>query len=213
MTRRLWIAFGGILVAAFLAPAAIAKGPIEAYLDGPGLGAPIRFGEWDEEAPLAPDVIQLAQAAGFSPAAFGQTPDPLLRHRPKGELGPRYVVSYLMPGRDDEEGRIVQDLYPYAKPNPVTYMAPGQPFFGTEATRGGWYVATSPLAPPLRDLLVQAGLPQDPPVAEDGSAFLWTIVASLASLAGVVALCTVALVRLRRPRGSRFSVTALRRAR
>jgi hypothetical protein len=53
------------------------------------------------------------------------------------------------------ESTIRQDLYPYAKDGPVTYTRPGQRFFETETTRGGWYRASTA----LKETLVQAGLP------------------------------------------------------
>jgi len=61
-------------------------------------------------------IMQLAEAAGFFPASFGE-PDMMLDRRPAGNLGPRYRVEYRVPGPDDDELRIVQDLYPYAGPD------------------------------------------------------------------------------------------------
>lgn len=199
--RRLAFALLAAALALALVPsAALAKGPIEASVAGPGLEDPIRFGGWDAEAPLADGapLLEFAEAAGFFPAAFERTPDPMLDRAPKGDLGPRYVVTYLVPGPSGEEDRVLQDLYPYAKPNPVTYMAPGQPLFGTQATRGGWYAATSPHAPPLLFQLTEAGLPRTPPSGGDGSPFPWAIVGSLAAVAGVLAIGTLAIVVLRR---------------
>ena len=50
--------------------------------------------------------------------------------------GPRYTITYTMPGPRTSELR--QDVYPYAKPNPVTDTAPGQRYFGSQRTVGGW---------------------------------------------------------------------------
>ena len=37
--------------------------------------------------------------------------------------------------------RIRQVAYPYAKPHPLTYMRPGQPFWEGDRTYGGWFRA------------------------------------------------------------------------
>ena len=58
----------------------------------------------------------LTTASGFFPQVFGQTPDPTQRQRPAGTLGPRYVATYLVPGPNGSSSRLVQHLYPYAKP-------------------------------------------------------------------------------------------------
>jgi hypothetical protein len=199
MTTRLLAAFLAALGVFVLTSSASAKGPIEASVDGPGLDDPITFGGWDAEAPLAngAPLMDFAEAAGFFPAVFPRQPDPMLDRRPNGDLGPRYVVDYRVPGPNGEEWSILQDLYPYAKPNPVTYMAPGQPVYHTE-TRGGWFVAISPAAPSLLLQLTEAGLPQNPPTGGDGSPFPWMIVGSLVTVVAVLAGGALAIVLTRR---------------
>src|SRR5262245_39881076 len=111
-----------VVVAAVVAGSALGKGPIEAQVEGPGLVTPIQigdradFGTADAMAPTQP-IMQLAEAAGFFPAAFGE-PGVMLDERPSGDLGPRYTVEYVVPGPDNDEFRIVQQLYPYADPDP-----------------------------------------------------------------------------------------------
>jgi hypothetical protein len=149
------LALLGMLVGAMiLATPAQAKGPVAATIDGPGTGGGISLGGNGEPGSGAP-LGNLSDQAGLFPAAFGQTPDPMLAERPKGDLGPRYTVTYRLPGPNGGESTIRQDLYPYARNGPVTYTAPGQRFFGTERTRGGWFQAS----PELKDTLVKAGLP------------------------------------------------------
>jgi hypothetical protein len=145
------------LVLLVLPAAAFAKGPSEAEVNGPGTGGgfTISGGEGDG-SPLA----NLSTEAGFFAGAFAQEPSPMLAARPKGDLGPKYTVTYTVPDGRGEPASITQDLYPYARPLPVTYMPPGQPIFdGT--TSGGWYPATSQ----LKETLVAAGLPAARPVA------------------------------------------------
>ena len=124
-----------IAAAALVLPAtASAKGPSEATITGPGLGKAIRItGPEAEGSPL----MNLAEAAGFFPAAFGQTPDPMAYARPKGDLGPRYSIDYDVPGPDGGNDKIHQDLYPYAKPGAWTHMAAGQPIFDCRHTAAG----------------------------------------------------------------------------
>ena len=100
--------------------------------------------------------MQLAEAAGFFPALFVTTPNPMHPARPAGELGPRYTIAYQLPGPDGQLDELRQDLYPYAKPDPVTYVRSGEPYWATEKTVGGWYVASST----LKEQLVALGLPQ-----------------------------------------------------
>jgi hypothetical protein len=206
--KRLVLALVAVLLVAMLIPAgALAKGASEARIEGPGLDEPISLA--GEGRPGGVELMQLAENAGFFPAAFGQIPDPMLRTRPTGEFGPRYTITYVMPGPNGESARIRQDVYPYAKLSPVaypvpgqtvTYMEPGQPFFATEKTHGGWYVATSS----LKDSLVGIGLPESPPTGGGGSGFPWTVIGAFVAFGLVLA---VAALLIRR-HGQRRTVTA-----
>lgn len=182
-----------VLAAALVLPAsALAKGPSEASITGPGLGKTLSFtgnGEW-----AGSKLGNLTQYAGFFPAAFGQSPDPMLRGRPTGKLGPRFTIRYLVPGPSSTSYRIKQDLYPYAKGGAVTYMKPGQRIFDFR-TRGGWY----PAGQALKQLLVTSGLPRTAPRVSSGN--------SLALFAGIgapgaIILIGAALVVARRHRHS-----------
>lgn len=139
------------------AATASAKGPTEARITGPGLGEPIvlsGYGESGDSSPLA----VLTMKGGFFPATFGEVPDPMLPEKPPGELGPRYSVTYTVPG-PTSEAHIEQLLFPYAEPGPVLYTPADQPIFEGARTRGGWFRA----APRLRAALVRAGLPETAP--------------------------------------------------
>jgi hypothetical protein len=180
---------GGLTVAV----TAQAKGPIAGTIDGPGTGDGISLGS-------AVDLGRFAQDAGFFAALFPPTPDPMLDDRPKGDLGPRYSVTYRLPGPNGMEDEIQQDLFPYAKHGPVLYTAPGQRFFETRETRGGWFQAS----PALRDRLVAAGLPATAPSGSssgDGASLgdFW-LPAALAFALGLMGLAAV-LAR-RRPRSA-----------
>lgn len=180
-------------LAALLAPAsALAKGASEATITGPGLGDGITLaGEGEANGE---QLGQLAETAGFFMAVYGSYPSTLEDARPKGELGPRYTIEYTMPGPNNELDVIVQDLYPYANPSPVTYMPAGQRFFTTERTIGGWFVASAL----LKDQLIAAGLPQSPPGGspDDGGA-PWTVVALVTVVTALAALAAL-LFRSRR---------------
>lgn len=172
---------------------ALAKGPIEATISGPGLATPIQVGDWsnwgEEEALAAHQpIMQLAEAAGFFPATFGE-PGAMSDSRPAGPLGPRYAVRYGVPGPDNDEFEIVQDMYPYAKPSPVTYTPPGQPIFERPGgTAGGWFVADDPRLPALLPVLLDAGLPAAPPGAtSEDEPFPWSILLVSLLLAGALA--------------------------
>lgn len=217
MILRVGASLGAVLFAALLPPAGVAKGPIEATLEGPGLDAPIVFKGWSEDGtstkgpyagsnedrasakgpfPLGP----LVDTASFFPAALGSY-DAAPVERPKGDLGPRYTVTYDLGGSEGAESLVVQDVYPYANPNAVTYMAPGQPFYGSMETVGGWFLAPSAPARPLKDVFVEAGLPRSPPTGSDGSSFPWTVAGAVVTTGALLAFGAVAvLVGRRRPR-------------
>lgn len=141
------------LVALVLPALAAAKGPVSASVTGPRLDGPLTI-RGDGEGP-GTALGTLAMKSGFFAQMFSQSPDPTLASRPAGTPGLRYKVVYVVPGPNDIRSRVVQFVYPYAKPVPLTYMRPGQPFWEQENTHGGWFRASAG----LRRMLIRAGLP------------------------------------------------------
>jgi hypothetical protein len=180
------LSFVLVLAALALPAAALAKGPSEGTISGPGFSKTVKVLN-DGGGGTPGD--NLAQAAGYFPAAFGQQPDPMLHRKPSGSLGPSYTVVWTVPGNAGR--RIRQVLYPYAKGGGVSYTKPDQPIFGM-GTHGGWYRDTG-----LKRTMVALGLPAQAPSSSDD--FDWILVAGLAL--GAVAI--VSLVVLRRQRGQR----------
>jgi hypothetical protein len=198
MTRSVLTALAALLVLACIPASALAKGPSEASIEGPGLSGSLTL-PGAEGSGLLGDFIM---SAGFFPAVFRQSPDPMLEARPQATLGPRYVVTYAVPGPSGAEDVLYQDVYPYAKPDPVTYTEPGQRFWGTEETRGGWFVGLYG----LKDQLVEAGLPATAPTAAaDEDPFPWTMVAAFAVLGALVVFALGAFARRRRPQAAATS--------
>ena len=141
------------LAAALLLPAAAAaKGPSSASISGPGLGKTLTIGGNGESMGTA--LGNITQLTGFFPAAYGQSPDPMLSTAPTKNLGPKYRIHYRVPGPNNATFSINQNLYPYAHGGALTYMKPGQRIFGM-TTRGGWFLGGAP----LRLALVHQGLP------------------------------------------------------
>ena len=185
------------LLAAVLVPSALAKEPTAALINGPGLSDPISIG-WNTPGGAAAatipnygdrsaeaKVLLLAESSGFFPGVFPRAPDPMLEAKPAGDLGPRYTIVYGLPGPGGGS-RIVQDVYPYAQPAPVTYMRPGQVFWDGQHTRGGWFVADVV----LKTSLVHVGLPETAPGG--GGGWSWP----LQMLVSVVGTALVALILL-----------------
>jgi hypothetical protein len=173
---------------------ALGKGPSGAEMSGPGDGGGITFTGGGESGgtPLG----DLTQLGGFFALTFGQEPDPTLTSRPTGDLGPKYTITYTVPGPNNELDKLKQDIYPYAPGGPVTYMKPGQKFFGTEETRGGWFKA----APVLKDTLVQAGLPKIAPsgsASDDSSLLSAELLSAMIGAALLLAAATVLFLRRR----------------
>lgn len=181
------------LLAGLVATSALAKGASAAKITGPGLGEGIRLAG-EGTAGGGDQLMELAQASGFFPAVFVTSPNPMSPTRPRGELGPRYEITYSMPGPNGTD-ELRQEIYPYAQPSPVTHVESGQRFFGTEKTVGGWYVASTT----LKDAVVAAGLPETPPV-DRGFEFPWRVVGMVAAM---VALAAAAGAFLRGRRRSR----------
>ncbi len=178
-----------VALAALALPAsALGKGPAAATMDGPGGGGGITFSGDEGSGPLG----NLTQQSGWFAAAFGQEPNPMLANRPKADLGPKYVVTYTVPGPNNDTFAIRQDIYPYAKPGPVTYMEPGQPIFDMK-TRGGWFQA----GPDLKETLVSAGLPTNAPSSSSDDFSFPTVTASLIVLALLFVSATAVLLRRR----------------
>jgi hypothetical protein len=183
-------------VAALVLPTvATAKGPGGATINGPGTGGGMTLGGGGEN--VGTPLGDLAHYAGFFPAVFQQTPDPMRESRPKGDLGPKYEVTYTVPGPNNETFKIVQDVYPYANP-PVSYMKPGQKIWEVAGgTRGGWYVSTRA----LRERLIEAGLPRTPPAggstADDAAAVSTGTLLAIAASMGLLLVGSAVLLRRR----------------
>jgi hypothetical protein len=167
-------------LALIFAAAATAKGPSEAKIEGPGISKIELKG--DGETPTSA-LGEFAQSTGFFATMFGQSPDPRLHAKPS-HLGPKFTVTYTVPGPENTRDTIHQDLYPYAGGGPVTYMKPGQLFFGREHAVGGWYQSTSS----LKTLLVAHGLPARATAIKPASGFPATAVAIAGGVVGGLAL-------------------------
>lgn len=164
--------------------AAQAKGPSAATITGPGLFSPITVDAVDGEAGFIGET-------GFFPATFGQTPDPMLPARPRGDLGPRYTITYKVPGPYNTNSVVRQDLYPYAEGGPVLYTKPGQRFFDGQRTHGGWFRANADLT----QTLVRLGLPKAVPA---GKSSRNGGIAGIAAGAFAAGMAGLVLVRRRR---------------
>jgi hypothetical protein len=185
-----------LAIAALALPAAAsAKGPVSATIEGPGIDGSIKVPGSGENfgTPLG----DLTQYAGFFPAVFGGDPQPpTSKDRPKGDLGPRYTVTYSLP-TGEETVAIRQDMYPYANP-PVTYTEPGQKVYEGRVTPGGWYTRGIPA---LRVRLIQAGLlPSTPPTVDgvEGDGALLSIEPLIGIAAAMGLVLTGIAVFLRR---------------
>lgn len=154
------------VLALVVAAPAEAKGPDRATLTGPGLERPLVFTGYgsDGKAPLG----VLTQQGGFWVQAFGirsgrVDQGRVLAAKPRGNLGPGYLVVYRLPG-GRTPSPLRQELYPYAA-QPVSYM-PRQRFWQTRIAPGGWYR----LGQGLKAALVEAGLPPTAPAGKHRAA-------------------------------------------
>jgi len=216
-----------VAAAISLATPALAKGPSQASITGPGLVHAIVVsdnGEPGQQGTLA----VLAGQTGLFTVLFGadasvpsQTPTRLRTPPPKASLGPRYTVIYTVPGvtpkPGEQFGRIHQDLYPGAAGGPIIYTPPGQDGFGQTLQVTGWLRAS----PQLTRTLAQLGVPSRsgtpsapqtrPPAAhpaaahQAGSPALAWLIASAAAIAAAALASTGLLLRHRKPAAAQDS--------
>jgi hypothetical protein len=164
-----------LAVTAAVATPALAKGATQASIAGPGLGHPVTISAQGEALPGQRDTLSsLAGQTGLFTALFGPdsgTPDepsPLRTPPAADSLGPKYTVTYTVPGVTPEpgqaDGQIRQYLYPRAVGGPVIYTLPGQHGFGQPLQATGWLRGTPQLTATLTRLGVPAGasLPSAP---------------------------------------------------
>jgi hypothetical protein len=192
MTRTTTIAIAAIAAALVLPAAAAAKGASRASLQGPHVkGTLVIPGDGENTGTPLGDV---AHDAGYFSAVFGQDPlHPMMKSAPKGNLGPVYHVTYVVPGPNSTAGRITQDLYPYAPGGAVSYMAPNQLVWQGTTTVGGWYHGGAA----LKQDLVSLGLPAKAPGGE-GFSLPAGLIGGVAAGALALVLAILAALRLRR---------------
>ena len=218
-----------IAVTAALATPALAKGATQASITGPGLARPVTVSAQGEALPGQGDTLSsLAEQTGLFTVLFGPnigdvyTPDkpsPLRTPPAAATLGPKYTVTYTVPGitpaPGQADGQIRQYLYPRAAGGPVIYTLPGQQGFGQPLQATGWLRGTPQLTATLTRLGVPAGtsLPSAPgsaasapaapaqaaaPKPDDTTAPAW-LIATIAS-AVAIAIASTALWLRRRSR-------------
>jgi hypothetical protein len=215
-----------IAVTAAAATPAFAKGATRASITGPGLARPVTVSAQGEALPGQGDPLShLAEQTGLFTVLFGAgsgTPDepsPLRTPPAAASLGPRYTLTYTVPGLTPEpgqtDGQIRQYLYPRAAGGPVIYTLPGQQGFGQPLQATGWLRGTPQLTAILTRLGVpaSASLPSAPgsaasvpaapapaaaPKPDDTSAPAW-LIATIAS-AVAIAIAGTALWLRRRSR-------------
>jgi hypothetical protein len=133
-----------------MAPAALAKGANAPRITGPGLDKPISLRGMGEPG-TAGVVAEISDRAGLFAVMFGDDGGRLSTERPAGDLGPRYTITWSVPGGDITYP-VVQDLYPWAAAGPYTYAEPGQRIWDGQPIIGGWFRTRSVLLTSLKEL-------------------------------------------------------------
>jgi hypothetical protein len=159
-----------IAVTAAVATPALAKGATQASITGPGLARPVTVSAQGEALPgLGGALSSLAEQTGLFTVLFGPgsatpgEPSPLRAPPAAASLGPKYTLTYTVPGvtqgPGQADGQVRQDLYPRAAGGPVIYTLPGQQGFGRPLQAAGWLRGTPQLTATLTRLGVPAGTP------------------------------------------------------
>jgi hypothetical protein len=155
-----------IAATAAVATPALAKGATQASITGPGLNRPVIISAQGEALPGEADTLSnLAGQTGLFNVLFGPgndppgAPSPLSTPPAAASLGPKYTVTYTVPGvtpgPGQADGQVRQYLYPRAAGGPVIYTLPGQRGFGTPLQGTGWLRGT----PQLTATLTRLGVP------------------------------------------------------
>jgi hypothetical protein len=210
-----------LAITAAVATPALAKGATQASITGPGLARPLTVSAEGEALPgLGDPLSTLAGQTGLFTVLFGSgsglpdAPSALRTPPAAASLGPRYTVTYTVPGvttgPGQATGQIRQNLYPRAAGGPVIYTPPGQQGFGQPLQASGWLRATPRLTATLTRLGVPAGtsLPVTPrpattapsaaPTPAGTTVPAWLIATIVAAVA--VAIAGLVLWRCRRSR-------------
>jgi hypothetical protein len=157
-TRSVTVSLGvvlGLIATAYAAAPALAKGPSQGVITGSLLANPIRLREPGSPT-IGPDLARVVTQSGFFAGVWGVNDSHgSLAHRPAGSLGPRYTITYKMAIPERPTSDIVQYVFPYAEPQPITYIPRNQTYWGRSKTVGGWYAA--PLG--FKRTLIGLGLP------------------------------------------------------
>jgi hypothetical protein len=181
------------------AAAAVAKGPDQAIVSGPGIEQPIAV-RVPGSSTIGPDMASLIESSGIIEQLWCASCDDLSTKQPTGNLGPMYLVRYRVPALTGGPTRWVeQHAYPFAQPRPLTFVAPAQPFWH-QRTVGGWYKAE----PRLQHILVGIGVPNRSAVTSpwvDAASVtpFWLSAGAIAAAIAVVIAIIVGLVLLGRP--------------
>jgi hypothetical protein len=193
--RRLLSTIGlATLLVVLSSSAALAKGPVEVSIDGPGDDGSIDIGgdPGSGEPGSGGTLSRLAEHAGLFTVGFGDNVSQLMERQPEGDLGPEFRLEWTVPNPEGTNDTIVQRLYPYADAGALTHTEAGQTYMGTVdlqlrpagmETLGGWYVGGSALSAAL----TEAGVPEQPPA---------TGLRATPIALGIAALCGLGLLAL-----------------
>jgi hypothetical protein len=208
LRRCIWVSITVVTTSVLLlgaATAASAKiGFDQLTVAGPGLVAPVQL-RADRDHVL--DVMLVVEHSGFYRQLACQRCASRMTVPWPEDLGPRYVLTYSMPSSfgPNEEVRtrdlIVQYVYPYAEPSPVTFMPSHQDTPGGVSSVGGWFVADQALTRELEVFGAQAPSNDDvSPAQEDPEAGAQLVTVSRLLVVGIVLVIVMSLVVSRRRR-------------
>jgi hypothetical protein len=180
--------------------------PTEVTIDGDALAAPIHL-DIDDASPPSDPFYRIVEGSGFYEATVGDMPIAGAA-APTDALGPSLVLTYAVDEHGQGSGTLRQVVYPHAQGGPLTYTEPGQRFFDSLVSSGGWYRASGTFVNALEDVGVPidgmrapAGATPDPiqgpeTVVGEPSPWLNGVIAAAVVLGVVGAIMAVRRTRL-----------------
>jgi hypothetical protein len=190
----LLLAIGMLLVLAVAAPAE-AKGPTMVSIEGPGLTQPIVLGR-------STTGILFFESGAADELGACLAADRCSPHPPQGDLGPKYVATYTVmypnPSGREVNGQLVQYLYPQARPMPLAYLPPGQPYGGARTVGGTFPVGETMLSDVIGHGFGSSALSSPVSAAQVQAATSTSVLPGVVAAIAILAVAFGAVVWIRR---------------
>lgn len=157
-TRLIAVGLTASATFAVAAPA-IAKGPQQATITGPGIEEPVVV-SGDGEFSTGSEFSMFTESTGFWQLVFGEdfngSIDGVLDAAPTVELGDEYLIEWDLGSSDAGDATVTSMVYPNADGGPFVHVEPGTWIVGyNTSTAGGWFEAPQTVSQMIASLVME----------------------------------------------------------